>query len=92
MDDNLSQNISTCYDEININEMETNQLYKDSLETSENNKSNNCLIHNTYIAICNSLYNNVKNYEQISNLIVGLLLQLKDVIRSKNGKQFIKKN
>ena len=60
VDDNLSQNTTTCYDEININEIEINQLFRDILETSEKNMSNNCVTHNTYIAICNFLYNNMK--------------------------------
>ena len=73
VDDNVSQNITTCYDKININEIEINQLFRDILETSEKYMSNNCVTHNTYIAICNSLYNNMKNDDQISNLIVDLL-------------------
>ena len=31
------------------------------------------------MAICNSLYNNIKHDNQISNVIVGLLLELKEV-------------
>ena len=50
MDDCLSQNIPTCYDETNINEIETNQLYHDSLETTENNKSKSCVSHSSYMA------------------------------------------
>ena len=34
------------------------------------------------MAICNSLYNNMKYDNQISNLIVGLLLELKEVVHS----------
>ena len=38
VDDSLSQHIPTYYDEININKIETNQLHRDSLETTENIK------------------------------------------------------
>ena len=54
MDDCLSQNIPTCYDEINVNEIETYQLYRHSLETTENGKSKRCDIHSSYMAIFNS--------------------------------------
>ena len=35
------------------------------------------------MAIYNSLYNNMKHDDQISNLILGLLLELKEVVHSK---------
>ena len=84
-----SQNIPTCYDEININEIETHQSCKNSLETLKNNKSNNCVTHSTHMVIYNSLYNNMNNIDQTSNLIVGLSLELKDDILLKNGKHLI---
>ena len=43
----------------------------------DNNQSND---HPSYIVICNNLHNIMKNDNQISNLIVGLLLELKEVI------------
>ena len=43
MDDSLSQNIPTCYDEININEIKKNQLYRGSLETTEKITSKICV-------------------------------------------------
>ena len=54
------------------------------METTENNKSNDCVSHSSYMAICNTLYNNMKHDNQISNSILGLLLKLKDAIHSKN--------
>ena len=43
----------------------------------DNNQSND---HPSYIVICNNLHNIMKNDNQISNLMVGLLLKLKEVI------------
>ena len=43
VDDSLSQNIPTCYDEININEIKKNQWYRDSLATTENITSKSCV-------------------------------------------------
>ena len=84
VDDSLSQHIPTYYDEININKIETNQLHRDSLETTENIKSKTCVMHSSYMVICNCLYNHMKNYDQISNLIVGLSLEFKQIINSKD--------
>ena len=42
--------------------------------------------------ICNSLYNNMKNGDQTSNLIVGLLLEFKEIINSKDDKHLIVDN
>ena len=84
VDDSLSQNISTCYDKININEIEKHQLCRDSIETTENIKSKSCVTHSSYMAICNYLYNNMRNNDQISNFIVGLLFELKQIIISKD--------
>ena len=59
-DNYFSNNLSTSFDEININNIETNQLYRGGLENTENNNSYDCVRHSSYIAICNSLYNNIK--------------------------------
>ena len=45
----------------------------------DNNQSND---HPSYIVICNNLHNIMKNDNQISNLIVGLLLELKNSLIS----------
>ena len=91
-DNHFSNNISTNFDEINSNVIETNQLYRNSIETTGNNKLNDCFSHSSYRGIYNSLFNNMKNNDKISNLIVGLLLELKDVIHSKNVKRLIIEN
>ena len=76
MDESLSQFIPTCYEEININEIDTDQLCRDSILTTVNSKSKRFVTYSSYIDIFNSLYKNMKNNDQISNLIVGLLLEL----------------
>ena len=43
------------------------QLCRDSLETTENIKSKMCVTHSSYITICHSLHNNMRNDDQISN-------------------------
>ena len=48
--------------------------------------SKSCVTYSSYMDICNSLYNNKKNNEQISNLIVSLLLEFKQINNSKDDK------
>ena len=62
------------------------QLCRDSLEITENIKSKMCVTHSSYITICHSLHNNMSNDDQISNLIMGLLLEFKKRIISKDEK------
>ena len=50
----------------------------------DNSKSKNIVTHCLYMNICNSLYNNMKNDDQTSNLIVDLLLEFKEIINSKD--------
>ena len=57
-----------------------------------NSMSKSCVTHSLYMDICNSLYNNMKNDDQISNLIIGLLLEFKQIISSKNEKYLILNN
>ena len=52
----------------------------------DNNQSND---HPSYIFICNNLHNNMKNDNQILNLIIGLLLELKKVINIPKQNNFI---
>ena len=81
-DKSLSQFIPTCYEEININEIETNQLCCDSFLITDNSKSKSVVTYSSYMDICNYLYNNMKNNDQISNVIIGLLLKFKQIVNS----------
>ena len=72
----------SCYEKININEIETNQLRRDSLVMTDNSLSTSCVTHSSYMDICNYLYNNMKNNDQISNVIIGLLLKFKQIVNS----------
>ena len=85
-DESVSQFIPSCYEEMNINEIEKNQLCRDNLVMTDNSMSKSCVTYSSYMDICNSLYNNKKNNEQISNPIVSLLLELKQIINSKDDK------
>ena len=76
----------SCYEKININEIETNQLRRDSFVMIDNSISKRCVTHSLYMDIYNSLYNNMKNDEQISNVIIGLLLEFKQIVNSKDEK------
>ena len=73
----MSQFIPTCYKKININEIETNKLCRDSLVMTDITISTSCTTHSSYMDICDSLYNNVKYDDQTWNLIVDLLLEFK---------------
>ena len=53
-DESLSQFTPSCYEEININEIEINQLYRDSLVMTDNSISKSCVTHSSYMNICNS--------------------------------------
>lgn len=77
---------------MNINEIKIYQLCRDTLETTEMIKSTNFNIRSSYMAICNSLYNNMRNDEQISNLIIGLLLEFKEIVILIDGKDLILDN
>ena len=44
------------------------------------------------MAICHNLFNHMKNGNKISKLIIGLLLELKEVINSKKKKHLIIEN
>ena len=58
----------------------------------DNSISKCCVTHSSYMDSCNSLYNNMKNNEKISHLIVGLLVEFKQIINSKDEKHFIVDN
>ena len=51
-------------DEIIINEIDNNKLCSDGLENIENNQKLLCVNHSSYMAICNNVYNNIKNDDQ----------------------------
>ena len=59
---------------------------------TDNSISKGCVTHSSYMNICNSWYNNMKNDEQISNIIAGLLLEFKQIINSKDEKRLILDN
>ena len=85
-DDHVSNNRPTSFDEININKIKINQLCIDSVENIDNNLSNECVSYTSCMAICHNLFNHMKNGNKISKLIIGLLLELKEVINSKKKK------
>ena len=58
----------------------------------DNTKSKSVVTHSSYMDICNSLYINIRNDDQTSNLIVSLLLEFKEIINSKDGKHLIVDN
>ena len=58
----------------------------------DNTKSKSVVTHSSYMNICNSLYINIRNDDQTSNLIVSLLLEFKEIINSKDGKHLIVDN
>ena len=64
-DESLSQFIPICDEEININEIESNQLCRNNLLMRDNNKSKRFVTHSSCIDISNSLYKNMKNDDQI---------------------------
>ena len=65
--------------------METNQLCRDNPELKDNNISKNNISHSSFMHICNLLFNNTKNDVQLSNRIIGLLLELNGIIISNDG-------
>ena len=67
-------NNEDIYDKINIDEIETNQLFHDSLDLKDNNISKNNVSHSLFMDICKSLFNNMKDDVQLSTTIIGLLL------------------
>ena len=85
----LISNIEDVYDEIDIDEIETNQLCCDSPELKDNNISKNNISHSLCIGICNLLFNNTKNDVQLSNRIIGLLLELNQIINSNDDNNLI---
>ena len=91
-DESVSQFIPSCYEEMNTNEIEIDQLCRDNLVMTDNSMSKSCVTYSSYMDICNSLYNNMKNGDQTSNLIVGLLLEFKEIINSKDDKHLIVEN
>ena len=59
---------------------------------TDNSKTKSFVTHSSYMDIYNSLYNNMKNDDQISNVIVSLLLEFKEIMNSKDDKHFIVDN
>ena len=55
---------------------------------TDNSTSRSFATHSSYKDICNSLYNNMKNDDKTSNLIVALLLEFIKIINSKNDNTF----
>ena len=69
-------NIEDVYDEMNIDEIKTNQLCRDSPKLEDFNISKNDISHSSFMDTCTLLFNNTKNDVQLSNTIMGLLLEL----------------
>ena len=59
----------------------------DNGEVFDNCESTKTLPLSSYSSICNDLYNVIKNNNGITALFVGMLLEMKDLINSKNNKQ-----
>ena len=60
---------------MNIYEIETNQLCRDSPKLKDNNISKNNISHSSCMDIYNLLLYNTKNDVQLSTTIIGLLLE-----------------
>ena len=82
-------NNEDIYDKINIDEIETNQLFHDSLDLKDNNIVKNNVSHSSFTNIYNFLFNNTKNDFQLSTTIIGLLLKLNKIINSNDDKNLI---
>ena len=46
------------------------------------------IFYSSYFVICNNLYNDIKNNNQILNFIIGLLLEIRHVINNTKNKSF----
>ena len=77
------------YNEIKIDEIETHQLCRDSLDLKDNNIVKNNVSHSSFTNIYNFLFNNTKNDFQLSTTIIGLLLKLNKIINSNDDKNLI---
>ena len=75
-----------------MNEIDTEQLYRDSIPSKDDNQLVNGVSHSSYMNICNTLYNNMKNDNKTSNIVVGLLLEVKEIIMSNENKKLIYDN
>ena len=82
-------NIEDVYDEIYIDEKETNQLCRDNPELKDNNISKNNISRSSFMDIYNLLFNNTKNDVQLSSTVIGLLLELNKMINSNEDKNLI---
>ena len=82
-------NVEDIYEERIINEIETDQLCRGSHEVPDNSQLNNRVTYSSYMDICNSLYNNLKKYDQILNIIISLLLEIKEILNSKDDKKLV---
>ena len=58
----------------------------------ENNTSNEYITPSSYMAIRNNLFNEMEKDKQISSLIVGFMLKVKEVINSKKDKHLTVEN
>ena len=59
----------------------------DNEEVFDNCESTETLPLSSYWSICNDLYNVIKNNNEINTLFVDMLLEMKDMINSKDNKQ-----
>lgn len=91
-DEKIIEKPPAYYEEININEIDTEQLCCDSTPSKNDIQSDNGVSHSSYMNICNTLYNNMKNDNKTSNIVVGLLLEVKNIIMSNENKQLIYDN
>ena len=64
-------------DLINNNELQNN----DDTEIEDTSPDNN-ISYSTYSIICKSLYNDIKNDNKISNYVIGLLLETREVVNN----------
>ena len=81
--------IDDIYDEINIDEIETNQLCRENTELKDNNISNNNISYSSFMNICNLWFNNTENDAQLSKTIISLLLELNEIINSNDDNDLI---
>ena len=64
-------------DLMNNNELQNN----DDTEIEDTSPDNN-ISYSTYSIICKSLYNDIKNDNKISNYVIGLLLETREVVNN----------
>ena len=91
-DEKIIEKPPAYYEEIDINEIDTDLLCCNSTSSNNDIRLKNRVAHSSYMNICNSLYNNMKNDNKTSNIVVGLLLEVNEIILSNENKQLIYDN